>query len=399
MLHILLLILKIIGIIIAAILGILVLLIGIVLFVPVRYEAKGEFDGTLEGIDVRAKVTWLLHLVKVTVCYENQELSWRIRIAWKHIQSGQEDEQTMKEEVGAYEEELDKLLEDAEEEPYEEERPEDFHERSAKEVEQVEKDIKEASKEREESMGSSEEDLEKGQEESLEADNEGSKSITEKIAEESRLSEGIAENFQEDEKAVEEAEANPDQEMEDSESGSRKERKNVWQKITGICKKVIRKIGELYHKIESFCRKTGTFYEKIKCTIQNICDKIKALSEKKDKIMDFISDETHKKAFLKVKKEVFRLLRKLKPKKLEANIHYGFEDPYYTGKLLAGVSILYPLIGENVIIQPDFEQKVFKGNFEIAGKIRMSYFVKLLWNLVWCKEVRMTYRHVRKFEL
>ncbi len=42
MLHILLLILKIIGIIIAAILGILVLLIGIVLFVPVRYEAKGE---------------------------------------------------------------------------------------------------------------------------------------------------------------------------------------------------------------------------------------------------------------------------------------------------------------------------------------------------------------------
>lgn len=383
MLHILLLILKIIGIIILAILGILVLLIGIVFFVPVRYEAKGEFDGTLEGIDVRAKVTWLLHLVKVNVFYENQELSWRIRIAWKHIQSGQEDEQTMKEEVGAYEEELEKLLEDAGEE-LEEERPEDFHERSAKEVEQAEKDIKEASKE---------------QEESLEADNEGSKNITEKSEEESRIYERIAEDFQEDKETVEEAEAGPDQEMEDPEGDSRKERKTVWKKITGICKKAIRKIGELYQKIESFCRKTGTFYEKIKCTIQNICDKIKALSEKKDKIMDFISDEIHKRAFLKVKKEAFRLLRKLKPKKLEANIHYGFENPYYTGKLLAGASILYPLIGENVIIQPDFEQKVFLGNFEIAGKIRMSYFVKLLWNLVWCKEVRMTYRHVRRFEL
>ena len=40
MLHILLLVLKIIGIIIAAILGILVLLLCIVLFVPFRYEIK-----------------------------------------------------------------------------------------------------------------------------------------------------------------------------------------------------------------------------------------------------------------------------------------------------------------------------------------------------------------------
>ena len=56
MLHILLLILKIIGIIIAAILGILVLLVCVVLFVPIRYEARAEFDGTLKGEIGRAHV-------------------------------------------------------------------------------------------------------------------------------------------------------------------------------------------------------------------------------------------------------------------------------------------------------------------------------------------------------
>ena len=57
MLHILLLILKIIGIIIAAILGILVLLVCVVIFVPIRYEARAEFDGTLQGVKARVKVT------------------------------------------------------------------------------------------------------------------------------------------------------------------------------------------------------------------------------------------------------------------------------------------------------------------------------------------------------
>ena len=46
MLHILLFVLKIIGIIITAILGILVLLLCIVLFVPYRYEIKGRSEGT-----------------------------------------------------------------------------------------------------------------------------------------------------------------------------------------------------------------------------------------------------------------------------------------------------------------------------------------------------------------
>ncbi|MDE6938201.1 MAG: DUF2953 domain-containing protein [Lachnospiraceae bacterium] len=138
---------------------------------------------------------------------------------------------------------------------------------------------------------------------------------------------------------------------------------------------------------------------RIKCTIQKICGKIGTLSGKKDKILDFLTDEVHRTAFVKVKDEVFWLLLKLRPKKLLGRIRYGFEDPCLTGKLLAGFSIAYPFLGDHLKICPDFERRILKGSFEASGRLRVSYFVKLVWSLVWCREVRMTYRHVRKFEL
>ena len=62
MFQIILWILKIIGILLAAILGIAVLLVCIVLFVPVRYQIEAESAGTFESIDAHARFSWLLYL-------------------------------------------------------------------------------------------------------------------------------------------------------------------------------------------------------------------------------------------------------------------------------------------------------------------------------------------------
>ncbi|KMZ54906.1 DUF2953 domain-containing protein [Dorea sp. D27] len=152
------------------------------------------------------------------------------------------------------------------------------------------------------------------------------------------------------------------------------------------------KFKNIYEK----CRQT---FRKIKCTILRLCDKIKALSEKKEKLSAFILDDTHKTAFAKVKKEAFRLLRRLKPRTVKAKIHYGFEDPYRTGQVLAGLGILYPFLGKDTEIVPDFEQKILEGTLLVKGKVHVLHFVMLLWKLFWCREVRATYKHIRSFEL
>lgn len=76
MLHILLLILKIIGIILLAILGLLLVILLAILFVPVRYKGKGSYYEKPEG---SLRITWLLHIFSVQIAYR-EELMIAIRL-------------------------------------------------------------------------------------------------------------------------------------------------------------------------------------------------------------------------------------------------------------------------------------------------------------------------------
>ncbi len=325
MLHILLLILKFIGIIIAAILGILVLLVCIVLFVPVRYEIRGKSGGDLNSLKGKIKVTWFLHLFRADVYYKEKRLRWRIRLAFFKRNSDRS-----KETAGMHNKH--EMKEDGKQKkggtPNEEK-----HDENVEAVEEV-KNNESISKEDEKT----EEAVEETAEEECEAD--------EKTE--------AKEKFKEDTE-------NPES------KGNR-----FLQKIKALCKK-------------------------IKCTFLNICDKINTLREKKDKLIEFVEDEVHRNAFARVKKELFWYLRKLKPKKLESQIRFGFEDPSYTGKTLAYLSVLYPFFGEYMEIIPDFEQKILKGSLYVKGRIRASHLVHLAWKLFWDKNIRKSYKHIKEF--
>lgn len=72
-LAVLLLILKILGIVLLVLLGILLALLLIVLFVPVRYQGSGyREEGDPVPMHVQLKVTWLLHLVRVSFIYPEE---------------------------------------------------------------------------------------------------------------------------------------------------------------------------------------------------------------------------------------------------------------------------------------------------------------------------------------
>ncbi|MEY8376405.1 DUF2953 domain-containing protein [Lachnospiraceae bacterium 56-18] len=394
MLHILVLILKVIGIIFAAILGILVLLACVVLYVPVRYDIRASCDGTFAGIRAGARVTWLLHLVGFYACYEEKELTWRIRIAWKNIRSGQEEKSTIRSEVETYDKEMEELWEDVEE-GEEENAGEDLEEDGKENAEAVEEEgkepgnvmVEETRRCREES-GEAVESKEDRKELAEAVEGEEESADTGEVKEVGQLCEVSGE----DAAKSEEGSCGEPCEASDCGAGCEEEHRSIWQKITDLCQSIWQKITGLYRKI-------ADIPAKVKDSIENISEKIESLKGKKDKIVDFLTDEIHKKAFVKAKDELWRLLRKLRPKRVAARVRYGFEDPSLTGRILAGISVMYPFLGDDVRVYPDFERKVLDGNLEVAGKIKVSYFVWLLWKLVWCKDVRMTYRHVRNFKL
>ena len=288
MLHILFLILKIIGMILLAILGILILLLCTVFLMPANYLIKAETEDGIKELSFEAKAHWFLHLFTAYYIYKDKQSDWQVRIGWKTFNHKDHADST----------------------------------RSEKE------------------------------------DND--------IIEEDVLSSAKEENSSED----------------DFES-------NTKSTITDLDDE------------KDMCKdnkQKQSWFEKIKCTIVKICDKIKSLWETKEKATSFLTDDVHVEAFKIIKKELGILARHLRPRRIRGFVRFGFEDPYRTGQVLAGLSILYPFYGENVEIDPDFEQKILVGDLYIKGHIRMVHLAALLWRLFFNRYVRKTYRDYKKIK-
>lgn len=312
MLHIIGLILRILGICLLGIIGFLLLLLCILLFVPVRYELRAEFPGEIRGSKVNFRLTWLLHLLSAKARYEEQELTWRVRVAWKKFAKAEMP-------VGETEEEPDiEKAVDAKQ--------------ALDEKEKSDIDIKEASdiKEMSDIQGISED---------------SSKKRTER---------------------------------ENQENGKKEKKPSVYERLN---------------------QKIIAIWRKIKYTFVKICGKIKGIakniSDTKDAIQIFLNDEVHRSAFRKVKKELIWMKRLLKPKIFRVRLNYGFEDPCLTGQVLGLLGMVYPFVGDNMEIEPDFEQKVLQGDIHIKGRIRMIHLAVFGVKLFIHKETRKTIMEIR----
>lgn len=307
MLHIIFLILKILGLVLLAAVGIIILLLAAFILLPARYTAAASWDGTIDSLRWRVKFHWLIHIISGEAVYENGRLIWRFRTAWKHFDSTSGYKKT-------------------------------------------------------------------------------SSAAPERIRTSAEKTAGSTEDLKDTARPVKQKpEAGEKQKPE-----AEKEQKAKTQKTVSDKKK---------EKKISFSEKISAYWDKIKYTFKKLYDNIKALAKKKEKLRRFLTNEIHKNAFLKAVKELKRLLHRLCPEKLEGDIEFGFEDPAYTGYLLAGISLIYPMAGEFLNIRADFENKVLKGSVLAAGKLRLLYILIPAWNLFFDRNVKITYRHIKKFKL
>ena len=271
MLHILFLILKIIGIILLIILGITLTLVGVVLFVPIRYRVKTETTNGMKGLKTEGRVTWLLHLISAQITYQDETWDWLVRVGWKKFRAREEDAEKA-DDIGT-EEETDLVSE-------------------------------------------------------------------KKVSTEKKVISGKRDDFDE---------------TDDSD-------KDVVEK--------------------------ENWFKKIKCTILEICDKIKNIKE-------YLTNETHIQAFLRLKKELIFFVRKIKPDKINGYLRFGLEDPYNTGQVLAILSVLYPFYGEHFQVYPEFEQKIIEGDVFFKGRIHFMHLLLVLGRLYFDKNVKTAYKNYK----
>lgn len=85
MIHIILAILKIVGILLAVLLGLVLLILLTVLFLPLRYRICAEKHGELKKSTANVSVSWLFGILKVKAGYRNGQISICTEIFGKKI--------------------------------------------------------------------------------------------------------------------------------------------------------------------------------------------------------------------------------------------------------------------------------------------------------------------------
>lgn len=324
MLHIIGMILKIIGLILAGILGILVLLILVVLFSPIRYEITASFPGKPADTAAKIKFSWLGHLISGRFSYEKGGIGWRLRVLWKKYGETASDKKSVE---GRKQAKKKKTI-----------------------AEKIEIEDKSKIKD---------------------------KSKTENKRQRKEEGTGRTDDFGTLERKENAGRDEPPKiAVSDKAEAREKKRKPFFRKVK---------------------EKIDTFFGKIKYTFRQICDKIGVLKEKKESIAEYFENETHRLAFARMKKELVWIKRFLKPRKLQADIRFGFGDPYRTGQALAALSMIYPFAGEYMVIEPDFEEKVLEGELYVKGGMRLFHMGMLLIRLLIDSNVRTLLRDTRKF--
>lgn len=127
---------------------------------------------------------------------------------------------------------------------------------------------------------------------------------------------------------------------------------------------------------------------KLAFSIRNICDKIKTIRGQGEKLQAFLEDRENQAAIALIKRQCFKLLRHILPKKFTAWLHFGFEDPATTGQVLGYICMFYALYGNNLSLEPDFDQKVLEGRCELKGRIRLGSLTGIIGRLIFYKRIR-----------
>ena len=335
MLHILLLVLKIIGIVLLCILGMLILGTACALFVPVRYQIEAvrkEGEGE-PPVAITVKITWLLHFVNVLVRFSGS-LSVRARLMVftvfrlpkreKRGSAGQDDTENRK----------NKKRRKKEKKP-----------KSGEPGEKSGEDRKAEAAETEET---------KADKETIPGD---------------------------------EVRGEPeDAQTADSENPADPDKKPTWMDKLRAIPGIIRSI---FAKIKGF-------FENIQYTIQNICDKIRSVSDTIGYYREVIAGETFQRSFALCKGELQKIARSLKPKRFEAALVVGMDDPASTGEILAVCGMLYPILGPTVNVAGDFEKKRLEGRVFVKGKLRLFTFIRAAVRIYFNKDIRKLYGLLKK---
>ena len=330
MLHIIIFILKIIGILLLVILGLILLLVSSVLFVPITYKVRAERkDGVIQ---VRAVAGWMFRLLSVHY----------------RLHTSQEPMQLLQGRILGIP--VWKPLEPKKEKP--------------KKAEKKSKEKQSKPKQ----MGAKQ--LEQ------KAEVKSSDKAKERLKKDLTPGTAVATIPQP------ESEVSRQEQPQDKQAQTKPPRQS-------ILKKLLYAIRRIYGKITAIGR--GLF---------SLVVKLLHMPEKASETIGTLTDFWNLEENVKARESIWRELKFLwkhsRPRKADLTLHFGFEDPSWTGQCMGVLSILNVWYPGRIFLKPEFEQEIFEGTLYIKGHMMLAVPLLSIFRLWRDENVMKMYRRFRQ---
>lgn len=326
MLHIILVILKIVGILLAALLFLVFLSVCAVLFVPLRYQISAAKDDG--GIRAWGKVSWLLRLVSVTAKYQDGTPGLKVRILFLKKDLFAEKEQP--------------LQKKKQRKPMKKKKPPEPARPPAEKKQTVPESEKTFCEETQKEPEFVKVPCEETQKESAKASSEAAKTSCEK------------------------AQTAPE------------------GKRVHPLRMVSEKLHAFWNRLKELFEKLKEIPEKIR----RILERGKAAWGKVNEWLTFLFSDPVKGVFHRFRRHFLYLWKHWKPDKIRGELRYGFEDPSLTGQFTGLLYLLLPSGCCEVRLQPDFQNTLYEGELHIKGHIRICHLARVGWKVFRDKDFR-----------
>ena len=154
--------------------------------------------------------------------------------------------------------------------------------------------------------------------------------------------------------------------------------------------------------VEIYHRSKPSPFLRLGAKISAVIGKIKAFFSRCREIfthigefLEFIRSEQFSRGVRVLKREGVLLLKHVKPRRVTGRLTFGFDDPSTTGKVLAALGIIFPVLPQKLVIEPVFEEERFTADIQIGGHffgiILLVRALKVLLN----RDVRALFRRFR----
>lgn len=330
MLHIIIFILKIIGILLLVILGLILLLVSSVLFVPITYKVRAERkDGVIQ---VRAVAGWMFRLLSVHY----------------RLHTSQEPMQLLQGRILGIP--VWKPLEPKKEKPKKAEKKSKEKQSKPKQMEAKQLEQKAEVKSSDKAKERLKKDL-----------TPGTAVVT---------------------MPQPEPEVSRQEQPQDKQAQTKPPRQS-------ILKKLLYAIRRIYGKITAIGR--GLF---------SLVVKLLHMPEKASETIGTLTDFWNLEENVKARESIWRELKFLwkhsRPRKADLTLHFGFEDPSWTGQCMGVLSILNVWYPGRIFLKPEFEQEIFEGTLYIKGHMMLAVPLLSIFRLWRDENVMKMYRRFRQ---